>query len=85
MHMTRCQHPGRKKMLRLTISSLSIGMNDTRVDPVLVDMVEDFLLARGQLPMMECLSIQTREYVNLTRVCDRIGYDGLVEGRIASM
>ena len=35
--------------------------------------------------MMECLSVQTRKYVNLTRVCDRIGYGGLVEGRIASI
>ena len=34
--------------------------------------------------MMECLSVQTSEYVNLAQVCDRIGYDGLVEGRIAS-
>ena len=84
MHMTRCQHPGRKKMLRLTISSLLIWMNNTRVDPVLVDMVEDFLLAQGKRPMMECLSVQTSEYVNLAQVCDRIGYDGLVEGRIAS-
>ena len=71
-------------MLRLAISSLSIWMADTRVDPVLIDMVEDFLLAQGQRPMMECPSVQTREYVNLARVCDRIGYVGLVEGRIAS-
>ena len=42
-----------------------------RVDPVLVDMVEEFLLAQGQLPMMERLTVQTREYVNLARVCDR--------------
>ena len=85
MYMNRCQHPGQKKMLRLTISSLSIWMTDMRVDPVLVDMVEDFLLSQGQRPMVECLSIQTPEYVNLAGVCDRIGYNGLVEGRTASM
>ena len=60
-------------------------MTDTRVDPVLVDMVEDFLLTQGQLLMMECLSIQIPLYVNLAGVCDRIGCDGLTEGRIASM
>ena len=85
MHMTCCQHPGQKKMLRLTISLLSIWMTDTRVDPVLVNMVEDFLLAQGQRPIMECLSVQTPKYVNLAGVCDRIGYGGLVEGIIASM
>merc|ERR1712153_265864 len=35
--------------------------------------------------MMECLSVQTREYVNLAQVCDKIGYDWLVEGIISSM
>ena len=62
-----------------------VWMTDTRVDTVLVDMVEDFLFAQGQRPMVECLSIQTPEYVNLAGVCDRIGYSRLVEGRIASM
>ena len=40
-------------------------MTDTRVDTVLIDMVKDFVLAQGQRTMMECLSVQTRKYVNL--------------------
>ena len=57
-------------------------MADTAIDPVTVDMVKDFLISLGQRSMMECLGIRIPRYAHLAKVCDRIIYDGLVEGRI---
>ena len=58
-------------------------MSNTGIDPTIIDMVKDFLIAKSQRSMTECLGIQIPKYVRLAKVCDRIRYDGLVEGRIA--
>jgi hypothetical protein len=57
-------------------------MADTGIDPVTVGMVEDFLISLGQRSMMECLRIRIPRYAHRAKVCDRIRYDGLMEGRI---
>ena len=71
-------------MMQLMISALTTWMSDTGIDLAIVVMVKDILLAKGQRSIVECLGIQVPKYVRLAKFCDRIRYDGLVEGRIAN-
>ena len=84
MHMTRCPSPGRREMYELTVRSLINWMADTQIDPVLVQMVREYLLAQGSKTMQECLAIENEEYSTLAEVTDKLRWDCFLEGRIAS-
>ena len=84
MHITRCQSEGRREMLRLSVRDLADWMASTLVDPALVDMVERYLLAQGELSWREALEYEEPDFVILADVSDRLGWDCFVEGRIAS-
>ena len=60
-------------------------MSETGIDPVIVNMVKNFLLIQAQHSMVECLELKVPKYVRLAKVCNRIRYAGLVEGRIPKM
>ena len=85
MHLTRCQSPGRRKMLALTVRTLTSWMVDTGVDVVLVDMIEEYLLAQGEKTMTECLRLGNADYELLAECSDRLRWDSLLEGRISSL
>ena len=82
--MTRCPAPGRMEMYHLTVRSLINWMADTHVDPVLVQMVRDYLLAQGSKSMVDCLSLEDDEYRLLAEDTDKLRWDCFLEGRIAS-
>ena len=52
---------------------------------MIVNMVNTFLLVQCQHSIMECLGVQVTRNARLVKVCNRLRYDGLVEGRIAKM
>ena len=84
MHITRCRAPARRQMLAKSIHRLAMWMTETRVDPILVDMVEEYLRGQGSSTMVEGLSLHQEDYVRLAMETDRLGWDSFVEGRIAS-
>ena len=85
MHMTRCQAGGRKQMFRITVKVLTDWMADTHVDPVLIDMIEEYLFAQGTKQMIDCLQVQDTNFEVLAKVTDRLGWDCLLEGRVSKV
>ena len=59
-------------------------MADTHIDPLLVQMVREYLLAQGSKSMVDCLSIEDDEYQLLAEDTDRLRWDCFLEGRIAA-
>ena len=71
-------------MFELTVRTLTDWMNYTGVDVILVDMIEEYLLAQGEKTMSECLRYSTEAYASLAGSTDRLRWDSLLEGRISS-
>ena len=55
MHIARCSVSGCQKILALSVSTLTMWMTDNHVDPVLINMVEEFILAQGTKRIIRCL------------------------------
>ncbi len=84
MHITRCKAPGRKEMLSVTVRALVNWMAATQVDPVLVSMVREYLLAQGSKLMTDCLHLDHEEYQQLADETDKLRWDSFIEGRLSS-
>ena len=85
MHMTRCTHPGRRKMLRYSVNCLAEWMYDTFVDPIVVDMVRRYLLGQGSVLMTNCLEYDSEQYMAVATATDDLRWDSFVEGRISPL
>ena len=72
MHTTKCTTPGWWKMFELRVWTLTDWMNYTGVDVILVDMIEEYLLAQGEKTMLECLRYSTEAYASLAGSTDRL-------------
>ena len=59
-------------MLELTMVSLTMWTIDTYVNPMLIDMVEKYLLGQGSKAMSGCLHIDNGNYVLLAPVLDQL-------------
>ena len=55
MHITRCKSPGRQAMLHLSVRDFTNWMSSTGADPLMVDMIESYLLAQDSRTMLDCL------------------------------
>ena len=60
-------------------------MTDTGADVVLVDMVEEYLLAQDTKLMIDCLHIDNNSYRLLAEATDRLRWDSFLEGRISTV
>ena len=72
-------------MLRSTTSTLIDWMYATFADPVLIDMVQEYLIAQSSKTMEDCLHIELTEYVELARATDLLCWDSFVEGRLSPL
>ena len=84
-HITRCTAEGRQAMLRLSIRDITTWMSSTGADPLMVDMIETYLLAQDTKTMLECLEYPDDDLELLARSQDRLGWDSFVEGRISKV
>ena len=85
MHITRCQGEGRVDVLRQSVGRITEWMTSTYVDPVLVDIVERYLLGQGTLTMVDCLDYDASPYHALAAATDILQWDSFVEGRISTL
>jgi len=85
MHITRCRDPGRRRMFAITVRRLTDWMTETHVDPILVDMVHEYLLSFGEKSMVECLRLEVDEYQRLAEATDLLQWDCFLEGRISPL
>ena len=85
MHMTRCQSSGRKQMFKITVKVLTDWMAETHMDPILIEMVEEYLLAQGTKQMIDCLHVRHTNFELVAKVSDRLRWDCLLEGRISTI
>ena len=60
-------------------------MTETHVDPILIDMVHEYLLSFGEKSMVECLRLDVEEYRSLAEATDRLQWDCFLEGRISPL
>ena len=84
MHITRWSDPNRRQMFQRSASNLTTWMAECLVDPVLVDMVEQYLWAQGEKTMVNCLTLHTPEFVRLAEESDGLHWDSFLEGRIST-
>ena len=68
-----------------TVSVLVGWMYDTFVDPVLIDMVKEYLHAQGSTSMESCLAMHSMDYIALARASDDLRWDSFVERRISHL
>ena len=85
MHMTRCTDAGRRKMLKLSVSMLVNWMYETCVDSVLIDMVQEYLMAQDSKLMADCLHCDIEEYRSLAEATDNLRWDSFIEGRLSPL
>lgn len=85
MHITRCRSPGRLAMLRLSVRSITGWMASSGADPILVEMIESYLLAQDSKTMLECVPYPDADLEIVARSQDRLGWDCFVEGRISKV
>ena len=57
-------------------------MAECLVDPVLIDMVEQYLWAQGEQMMLDCLTLCTQDFVRLVEESGGLHWDSFLEGRI---
>ena len=72
-------------MLQLSVRTLTTWMTDTGVDVILIDMVEEYLLAQDSKRMVDCLHVENTSYQLLAESTDRLRWDSFVEGRISTV
>ncbi len=60
-------------------------METTPADAYLTHIVQTCLLAQDTKVMMDCMTIHSGNFLDLTDVQDRLGWDNFVEGRISKL
>ena len=85
MHITRCQSPGRREMFKLSVRSLTTWMTDTGAHVMLIDMVEEYLLAQDTKQIVDCLHVDNASYRLLAESTDRLRWDSFLEGHISTV
>ena len=83
MHITRCQHPTRRKLLKQTAQKISTWMIDSGVGMELADIVYRYLKGHSKVTMRSCLSQGQERFAKLAEDTDALGWDSFIEGRIA--
>jgi hypothetical protein len=83
MHITRCQHPTRRKLLDKTAREILAWMIDSGVGMELADIVYRYLQGHSKVTMRSCLSQGQERCVRLAGDTDALGWDSFIEGRIA--
>ena len=90
-HVTRCQDPGRKQLLKDSINQIATWMDDNNTEPHLADMIKSYMAGGGKEPMVNIARRMHRDlpahYADcrlerMALIQDRLGWDNLVEGRI---
>ena len=83
MHITRCRHRTRRKLLKKTVRKISVWMIDSGINMELADIVERYLCGQGNLTMKSCLGRTQMQFLQLAEDTNSLGWDSFGEGRIA--
>ena len=83
MHITHCSDPNRRQMFCRSASNLTTWMAGSLVNPVLIDMVEQYLCAQGERTMLNCLTLHTPNLVRRAEESDGLHWDSFLEERIS--
>jgi hypothetical protein len=80
-HVTRCQHVGRVKLFRESMSDVILHLEYANLDPKLVTIYESYLLGQGSVLMASCNPCNSR-FLTLSEAHNLLGWDCFIEGRI---
>ena len=72
-------------MFRRYASNLTTWVAETLVDPVLINMVGQYLWAQGERTMLDYLTLHTQDCVRLDEESDGLHWDSFLEGRISKL
>jgi len=85
-HITLCRDPHRVKVYRRSIRSLEAWMVKNQTDPVLIEMIREYLSDRGDSSMTSLLDSRwASRYALLAQYHDKLGWQNFVEGRYVSL
>ena len=83
MHITRCTHPTRKKLIKQTACKIGTWIIDSGAGTELADITERYLTGQSKITMQSCLNRKQGRFVKLAEETDMLGWDSFVEGRIS--
>ncbi len=78
-HMTRCTHEGWVTLFRESVQEVTECLEEANTEPVLITMIEEYLLAQGSQTMESCITTG-RQYILLAQTQDLLGWDCFMEG-----
>jgi hypothetical protein len=82
--MIRCTHEGPVTLFPESVEKVTECLKETNVQPVLITMIEEYLLAHGSQTMESCITAG-RQYILLAQTQDLLGWDCFMEGQIPSI
>ncbi len=82
--MIRCTHEGLVALFPESVEEVTECLKETNVQPVLITMIEEYLLAHGSQTMESCITAG-RQYILLAQTQDLLGWDCFMEGQIPSI
>ena len=71
-------------MFQLSVKELHKWMTETLGEHSTAATIEAYLLARGESTMLSCVHGNNQQLIKLAQLSDRLGWDSLLEGRIAT-
>ena len=84
-HLTRCKEQGRTRMFRESVETMVDWMESTGTEPILMLAVEEYLMGRGRVRMVDILEDEDDErYVQYAEEHDKLGWDNFVGGRVSA-
>ena len=80
-HVTVCQDPGRVETYNKSIASVESWLESNDTDPILVELIRDYLEARGTESMESLLHPSwPSKYTILAHYHDKLGWQHFIEG-----
>ena len=83
MHVTRCKHPTRRKLIKQTAREITVWMIDSGINVELTDIVERYLCGQGSVTMKSCMRRTQMQFLQLAEDTGSLGWASFAEGRLA--
>ena len=81
-HITVCEEPGRARLYKSSVDSLVSWLEVKNTDPILAQLIEDYLRARNTKTMADVAPLGLpAKYQLLVKYTDLLGWQNFIEGR----
>jgi hypothetical protein len=81
-HLTQCKHVGHVQLFHESTQEVITCLENANMDPILIDIIESYLLGQGTVTMESCVPLQS-SYLQMSQSQDQLRWDCFVEGCIS--